>query len=132
MQLNKVIEFIEKYSMISKGDTVLAAVSGGADSVCMLHILLELSKERSFTICAAHFNHMLRGEESDRDEAFVKALCVSLDIPFFAGRGDVSAFAKEQGKSTEEAARIMRYDFLYKTAQNDVLFIKLKIFLKIS
>ncbi len=118
MQLNKVIEFIEKYSMISKGDTVLAAVSGGADSVCMLHILLELSKERSFTICAAHFNHMLRGEESDRDEAFVKELCVSLDIPFFAGRGDVAAFAKEQGKSTEEAARIMRYDFLYKTAQN--------------
>ncbi|MBQ9858545.1 MAG: tRNA lysidine(34) synthetase TilS, partial [Oscillospiraceae bacterium] len=116
MQLNKVIEFIEKNSMISKGDTVLAAVSGGADSVCMLHILLELSKEHNFTVCAAHFNHTLRGEEADRDEAFVKELCTSLGVPFYAGRGDVAAFAKEQGKSTEEAARIMRYDFLHKTA----------------
>lgn len=116
MQLNKVIEFIEKYSMISNGDTVLAAVSGGADSVCMLHILLELSKEHNFTVCAAHFNHMLRGEEADRDEAFVKELCTSLGVPFYAGQGDVAAFAKEQGKSTEESARIMRYDFLHKTA----------------
>jgi len=116
MQLNKVIEFIEKNSMISKGNTVLAAVSGGADSVCMLHILLELSKEHNFTVCAAHFNHMLRGEEADRDEAFVRELCTSLGVPFYAGRGDVAAFAKEQGKSTEESARIMRYNFLHKTA----------------
>ncbi|MBQ9858216.1 MAG: tRNA lysidine(34) synthetase TilS, partial [Oscillospiraceae bacterium] len=91
-------------------------VSGGADSVCMLHILLELSKEHNFTVCAAHFNHMLRGEEADRDEAFVKELCTSLGVPFYAGRGNVAAFAKEHGKSTEESARIMRYNFLHKTA----------------
>jgi len=116
MQLNKVIDFIKKHGMISSGETVLAAVSGGADSVCMLHMLLELSNELNFSLSAAHFNHMLRGSEADRDEAFVKNLCASLDVPFFAGRADVSAFAKEHGKSTEEAARILRYDFLQKKA----------------
>ena len=114
---NKVIEFAENHSMLSAGETVLAAVSGGADSVCMLHILLDLSKKIGFSLCAAHFNHMLRGEEADRDEVFVKNLCASLSIPFYAGRGDVSAFAVEHGKSTEEAARILRYNFLQQTAE---------------
>ena len=116
MQKTKVIEFIKKHNMISCGDTVLAAVSGGADSVCMLHMLLNLAENLDFSVCAAHFNHMLRGAEADRDEAFVKDLCENLQIPFYAGRGDVRAFAEENGKSTEEAARILRYDFLQKTA----------------
>ena len=102
MQKTKVIEFIKKHNMISCGDTVLAAVSGGADSVCMLHMLLNLAENLDFSVCAAHFNHMLRGAEADRDEAFVKDLCENLQIPFYAGRGDVRAFAEENGKSTEE------------------------------
>lgn len=118
MYLNKVFEFIETHSMIAQGETVLAAVSGGADSVCMLHMLLDLSKSQNFSVCAAHFNHMLRGEEADRDEAFVTDMCLSLGIPFFSGSGDVAAFAKTHRQSTEEAARIMRYDFLHKTAAN--------------
>ena len=114
---HKIIEFIEKHRMVAQGETVLAAVSGGADSVCMLHVLLDLSKTLDFSLCAAHFNHMLRGEEADRDEAFVKSLCEELEIPFYSERGDVSGFAKSHGKSTEEAARIMRYAFLQDTAE---------------
>ena len=114
---HKIIEFIEKHSMVAKGETILAAVSGGADSVYMLHVLLDLSEKLGFSLCAAHFNHMLRGEEADSDEAFVKSLCTALEIPFYSERGDVAAFAKNHGKSTEEAARIMRYAFLQNTAE---------------
>ena len=117
MLYNRVIEFVEKHSMLTEGDTVIAAVSGGADSVCMLYILLELSKKLNISVSAAHFNHMLRGEEADRDEAFVKDLCAFLQIPFYSQRGDVAAFAKDQGQSTEEAARVMRYAFLESTAE---------------
>ena len=116
MSLNTVIDFIEKYSMLSYGDKILAAVSGGADSVCMLNILLELRDRYGLTVFAAHFNHMLRNEESDRDEAFVKALCSKLSVPLYCGRGDVSLYAKENSLGTEEAAREMRYSFLYETA----------------
>lgn len=114
----KIFEFIQKHTMLSPGDTVLAALSGGADSVCMLHILLELSEQLGITVAASHFNHMLRGAEADRDEAFSAELCKSLNVPFFAGRGDVSAYAKSHSLSTEEAARILRYSFLQETASS--------------
>ena len=113
--LKRMEELIRGEGMLPRGSRVLCAVSGGADSVCMLHMLLDLSKSQNFSVCAAHFNHMLRGEEADRDEAFVTDMCLSLGIPFFSGSGDVAAFAKTHGQSTEEAARIMRYDFLHKT-----------------
>lgn len=91
----------------------LCAVSGGLDSMCLLHLL----RERGGEVCAAHFNHQIRGEAADRDEAFVREICRRWNIPLTVGRGDVGAYAREQGLSIEEAARVLRYDFLYRTAE---------------
>ncbi|MBR2880245.1 MAG: tRNA lysidine(34) synthetase TilS, partial [Oscillospiraceae bacterium] len=100
--------------MIPPGTKVLCAVSGGADSVALLHFL---SKMEDVKLAAAHYNHCLRGTESDADEEFVKTLCGKLGIECVTGRGDVAAYAAESGKSTEEAARTLRYEFLEKTAR---------------
>ncbi len=88
-------------------DSVLVAVSGGADSVALLHMLREEGRE----LAAAHYNHGLR-PEADADEAFVKTLCEDWGIPFTAGRGDVAAEAARRGAGVEETAREMRYAFL--------------------
>ncbi len=109
--------FSEKHGMLPNEGTVLAAVSGGADSMCLLHMLMSFSKTQGFTVAAAHFNHMIRGDEADRDEAFVRDFCSQNGIVFYAGRGDVPTFSKTHGLSLEEAARNMRYAFLYETAE---------------
>ena len=116
--MKKVVDFIAGHNMLNGADTVLAAVSGGADSVCMLHILIELSKNTGFSVYAAHFNHLLRGEESDRDEAFVKKLCKELDVHLYCGSGNVKEYAAAHSIGTEEAAREMRYSFLRRTAES--------------
>lgn len=95
---------------------VLCAVSGGADSVCLLHSCLRLARGGDTTVCAAHYNHCLRGGESDRDERFVRSLCASLAVELRVGRGDVAAYAREHGMGTEEAARELRYAFLEEAA----------------
>lgn len=91
---------------------VLAAVSGGLDSMCLLHLLTIWGREQGIAVTAAHFNHQLRGAESDRDEAFVRDWCAAHAVPFVSGRGDVRALAAEKGLSIEEAAREARYAFL--------------------
>lgn len=105
--------FLDQHHMIPPGSTVLCAVSGGADSVCLLHILHSLG----FSLAAAHYNHGLRGGEADRDEAFVRDLCRQWNIPLTVGYGDVAAEASLRKQGIEETARNMRYDFLYKTAE---------------
>ena len=95
---------------------VLCAVSGGADSVCLLHSCLRLARGGDTTVCAAHYNHCLRGGESDRDERFVRSLCASLGVELRVGRGDVAAYARGRGMGTEEAARELRYAFLEEAA----------------
>ena len=99
------------------GELLLAAVSGGADSVCLLLILRQLAQTRGFRLACAHYDHRLRAEESARDAAFVRALCEKLDVPFYLGSGDVSAAAKQMGRGIEETARAMRYAFLRETAR---------------
>ena len=94
---------------IAPGARVLCAVSGGVDSMYLLHRMTELAAQRGFTVGCAHFNHGLRGTESDRDEAFVRTQCAHLGVPFYAGRGDV---ASVRGMGTEGAARQLRYAFL--------------------
>ncbi len=106
-----ILDFIRKYHMVSPGDHVICAVSGGKDSMALLHLMLELRDTLSITVSAAHFNHRLRGEESQRDADFVKQHCEGLGIPVFMGQGDVAAYAAAHGIGTEEAARILRYDF---------------------
>ena len=96
---------------------VLAAVSGGADSMCLLALLKEVAEVRGFTVAAVHFNHRLRGEESDRDAAFVDNICSGQNIACYVGEGDVARFAAENGIGVEAAAREMRYSFFYETAE---------------
>lgn len=116
--LEKIARFADSHNMLpGPGDTVLAAVSGGADSVCLLRVLLSLSQRRGFQVACAHFNHRLRGEESDRDEAFVRDLCRTLGVPFHAGGADVKAEAARRKRGIEETARRLRYAFLQETAQ---------------
>lgn len=104
---------VREYNMLPPGCKVLCAVSGGSDSVCLLHWL---SQRKDIFLMAAHFNHQLRGEESDRDEQFARTLCGEWGIPLTVGRGDVKAFARREKRSIEESARQMRYEFLYETA----------------
>ena len=106
--LNKLSAFIRKYDMLRSGDCVVCAVSGGADSVALLFALYLLREKLKIQVRAAHFNHGLRGLESDRDEAFVKSLCERFDIPLFIGRGQVVSGKK----GLEAAARDARYSFL--------------------
>ena len=106
--LRKVKKYIEKHQMISVGDTVVAGVSGGADSVCLLYMLWELSKEMDFGLFAVHVHHGVR-EDADEDAAYVKKLCKELSIPFFLKKVNMYAYAKEKGLSPEEAGRQLRY-----------------------
>lgn len=101
--------------MLPQGGLVLCAVSGGRDSMVLLHLLCALAKEGGFRIAAAHFNHQLR-PTAGRDEAFVRDWCAGQGISFQAGSGDVAAYARETGTSLEDAARQLRYRFLEECA----------------
>lgn len=98
---------------------VLCAVSGGMDSMCLLHVVLAWGRETGVEVLAAHFNHQLRGEQADRDERFVRETCKTWDVRCICGRGDTRTLAAEQGLSLEEAARVLRYQFLQETAKRE-------------
>ena len=106
--LNKLTAFIKQYDMVQPGDTLVCAVSGGADSVALLFALYLLKEKLEIILEAAHFNHHLRGTESDRDEAFVRDFCGRYDIPLHLGSGDI----RPGKKGLEAAARDARYAFL--------------------
>ena len=106
--LNKLLSFVRQQKLIAPGDTVTCAVSGGADSVALLFALYLLRDKLKIQLSAAHFNHHLRGEESDRDEAFVREFCERYDIPLTAGHGNIVPGKK----GLEAAARDARYAFL--------------------
>lgn len=106
--LNKLHSFIRSNRLVEKGDTVICAVSGGADSVALLFALHLLAPKLGITLQAAHFNHHLRGAESDRDAAFVADLCAGYSIPLHMGEGHVVP----SEKGLEAAARDARYSFL--------------------
>ncbi len=105
----KVIGFIDREKLIEPGDKVLIALSGGPDSVFAINFFSKYSRKYKISITAVHFNHNLRGKESDKDELFCEELCEKLNIPFYAVQLDVKTFAKLQKVSIEEAARILRY-----------------------
>ncbi len=105
----KIADWADRKQVLLPGTAVVAGISGGADSVCLLHVLLGLSRLRSFSIFAVHINHMLRGCESDGDESFVRSLCTQWQVPLQVFREDVRAFAGNKGCSVEEAGRMVRY-----------------------
>lgn len=113
----KVRNFMEEYHMVEKGDCVLAAVSGGADSMCLLLLLLELRRELSFTVCAVHVEHGIRGRESQEDAAFVQSVCQDMGVPCKLFHGNALEYARGQKLSVEEGARKMRYGYFKQAAE---------------
>ena len=109
----KIKAFAAQYAMLPREAKVLVALSGGMDSMCLLHVLAS----QGISLAAAHFNHQLRGEEADADERFVRDWCEKNGITFYAGRADVAALAAKNGWTIEEAGRRARYEFLERTAQ---------------
>ncbi|RLD98797.1 MAG: tRNA lysidine(34) synthetase TilS, partial [Aquificota bacterium] len=110
--LERVRKTVEEHRLLERGHRVLVALSGGVDSVVLLHVLLRLAPRYSLGVEAAHFHHGLRGDEADRDQAFVEHLCREWGVRLEVGRGEVAELAKERGRGVEEAAREARYAFL--------------------
>lgn len=103
-------------NLLPENGVVLCALSGGADSVCLLHLLHERGKHQGFTVAAAHFNHQIRPEAGE-DAAFCSDFCRQWKIPFYTRSEDISAYAARKGLTLEEAARERRYAFLRETAE---------------
>ena len=116
---NKTLNYIKEYSMIKEGDKVLVALSGGPDSVSLLHLLHSLKDELKIELFAAHVNHLIRGDEAFSDEKYAKDLCESLDVKFFVKRVCVEDIAKEKGISTEMAGRDERYAFFNEIKESE-------------
>jgi len=114
----RVLRFIRDHSLVGADRPLLVGVSGGPDSVCLLHILLGLSGTLGVTLHIAHLNHMLRGAESDADAEYVCALARDLAIPVSVERRDVRAYQQEHRLSLEEAAREVRYAFFAEVARS--------------
>lgn len=114
--LNSVKNAIKRYNMINGEPEITVALSGGADSVALLLCLLELKDDLNINISAAHLNHSLRGEESDRDEQFVRELCKKLNVPLTVEKADVKGQSIESHESIELCARRVRYAFLERVA----------------
>jgi tRNA(Ile)-lysidine synthase len=102
---------IKKYDMVQEGDRVIVGVSGGPDSICLLHLLMTFRSQLGIHLYVAHLDHMFRGKESEEDARFVKALCQKWGIPFFGDKIDVPKYVEKSGLSPEDAARRERYHF---------------------
>ena len=116
MILDKVIATVRRHAMLEPRDRVVVAVSGGPDSVALLHLLLDMRPAFDLAITIAHLDHALRGAESDADRAYVEDLADRLGLPCVARREEVAALARRERRSLEEAGRIARRRFLREVA----------------
>jgi tRNA(Ile)-lysidine synthase len=115
----RALRTIRKHALFPRGARVLVALSGGPDSVALLHILQTLERRGELTVAGvAHFNHRLRGADADADEQFCRALAERERLPIAIGSGDVAARARRTGRSMEDAARSARYEFLRGAARD--------------
>lgn len=123
MLKEEIINTIKKYNLIKENDSIVIGVSGGPDSICLLHILNEIRNELNFKIYVAHINHMIR-EEADEETEYVKDFCENLGIECYIKRIDVVEIANNLKKGTEETGRQIRYEFfseiLEKTNSNKI------------
>ncbi len=115
--LTTVEKTIATYKMIQPGDAVLAGVSGGPDSVALLHVLITLAPKFHLHVGIAHLNHSLRGENSDHDARFVRSLAKQSNLPIFQKKIDVHKCQNSTGGSLEEVARDLRYAFYHEVAE---------------
>ncbi|MCX8108309.1 MAG: tRNA lysidine(34) synthetase TilS, partial [Verrucomicrobiae bacterium] len=123
---DRVRAVISQHGLIPRAAAVVVAVSGGLDSMVLLHVLAKLAPAQEWRIFVAHFNHLLRGKESELDEGLVASRARELGLPFERGQGDVRGHAKANGISIEMAARELRYRFLAEVARrNSARFIAL-------
>jgi len=113
----RVLHFIQEEHLVSGPSCLLIAVSGGPDSVCLLHVLVKLRGELGITLHVAHLDHKLRGAESEADARYVSELAQRLDIPATIEEREVKAYQKDKRISLEEAAREVRYTFLAQVAK---------------
>jgi tRNA(Ile)-lysidine synthase len=109
-----VLAYIRRHELLRPGDRVGVAVSGGADSVALLRLLLELRPQIGILLSVVHFNHRLRGSESDADKGFVADLAEHYQLEFHDGKADVAAYALDKHLSLEAAGRALRYQYLYR------------------
>lgn len=108
---DKVQRFIEENNLLNINDNVVVALSGGADSVTLLHILVSVKEKYNLGIYAAHLNHNIRGEEAEKDEQFVRLLCEKYNVKLFVEHKDILRLAKERKISLELCGRDERYRF---------------------
>src|SRR5215467_4637657 len=118
--LETVTSYIERHHLLPEAGEIVVAVSGGADSLCLLHLLHQLcgasKRYPGLRLRVAHLNHKLRGEASTRDAAAVACIAADWGLPMTIGEVDVPALARQERKSLEDAARSARYRFLRKLA----------------
>ncbi len=114
--LTRVEKFLINELFVDEGSKVLLAVSGGIDSVVMLDIFSELSEKYNFQLSVAHYNHCLRGKNSDEDESFVKSISDNYSLKCYCAKGRVREYAKKNSLTIEQSARILRYLFLNRIA----------------
>lgn len=119
--IDKIKSTINKYNMLCGASKVVAAVSGGSDSMALLFALKSIKDEYGFELCAAHVNHCIRGEDAERDEAFVRSKCNELGVEIYVKKADVIKMASEQGIGLEECGRNVRYDFFNSLGDNVVI-----------
>lgn len=110
MIFEKVLSTINKYELIKKGDKIVVGLSGGPDSVCLLHILSRMKDEWDLEIYAAHLNHQIRGIEAQKDAFYISKLCEEMGITFFIKSINVPEYCEKNGVSIEEGARQLRYE----------------------
>ena len=115
--LNQIRSFIQKQNMLELTDRVVVGVSGGADSMCLLNVLMQLQQEYQLSLFVVHINHQIRGAESDAEEAYVREFCKEHMIPVSCYLVPVLDLAKDSGKSVEEVGRNVRYELFEEVAE---------------
>lgn len=124
MIFEKVLGTINKYNLIQDGDSIVLGLSGGPDSVCLLHILNRLKEKLDIEIYAAHLNHQIRGIEAQKDALYIADLCEKMGVTFFVKSINVPKYCEDNGLSVEEGARKLRYEMFYeimhKTKSNKI------------
>lgn len=113
---SRVREWALKHALLPQGANIVAACSGGPDSLALVDVLDGLRQDLHFNLFIAHFDHGLRGEDSTQDADFVRQFCESRQLPYRSGGADVKGEARRRGGSIEEVARLLRYRFLHETA----------------
>lgn len=112
--LQRVEEYVARWGMLKKEDRIIVGVSGGADSICLLFVLMELQEKIPFDLIVVHINHNLRGKDADADETYVRSICERYGIPLEVYSEDVELIAKNRKQSTEEAGRELRREAFQK------------------